>query len=74
MDIPKFHKIEKLIERSVEKVALPPELGEAPEWKEYQPKPPRRRNHTAHQQNGGKRKFFYRKKKTGQKPQNNKTE
>jgi len=32
-DMQKFHHIEKLIEREVPKLALPPELGEGPVWK-----------------------------------------
>lgn len=32
VDIPKFMKIERLIEREVEKLPLPKELGEAPAW------------------------------------------
>ncbi|MCQ2607708.1 MAG: DEAD/DEAH box helicase [Bacteroidales bacterium] len=72
LDIPKFHKIEHLIERSVDKVPLPQELGEAPEWKEYQPKP--KIHHGSNQKNGGKRKFFYRKKKNGSKENKGKVE
>ena len=44
-DILRFQKIEKLIERSVDKRPLPPELGEAPVWKEIQPKPKKRHSH-----------------------------
>jgi superfamily II DNA/RNA helicase len=32
-DMQKFHHIEKLIEREVPKLSMPPELGEGPEWK-----------------------------------------
>lgn len=32
-DVPKFMRIEQMIEQTVQKVALPPELGEAPEYK-----------------------------------------
>lgn len=60
VDVPKFHKIEHLIERSIDKIPLPQELGEAPEWKEYQPKPKRHFNHSHHanKNNGGKKRFF----------------
>lgn len=44
-DILRFQKIEKLIERSVDKRPLPLELGEAPVWKEIQPKPKKRHSH-----------------------------
>ncbi|MCQ2606643.1 MAG: DEAD/DEAH box helicase [Bacteroidales bacterium] len=76
VDVPKFHKIEHLIERSIDKIPLPQELGEAPEWKEYQPKPKRHFNHSHHanKNNGGKKRFFYKKKKNEGKTPSGKTE
>ena len=51
-DIARFQKIETLIERPVNKLPLPAELGEAPVWKDVQPKPKRnhkkRNNHSRH--------------------------
>ena len=44
-DILRFQKIEALIERPVNKLPLPAELGEAPVWKEIQPKPKKRHSH-----------------------------
>lgn len=51
-DIARFQKIEALIERPVNKLPLPAELGEAPVWKDVLPKPQRnhkkRNNHSRH--------------------------
>lgn len=44
-DILRFQKIEALIERPVNKLPLPAELGEAPVWKEIQPKPKKKHFH-----------------------------
>ena len=54
-DMYKFARIEQLIERDLEKLTPPEELGEAPEWKAGKPKKKR------------KKKPYYRKKKSGQK-------
>lgn len=50
-DIPKFAKIEHLIEKTVQKLPLPEKLGEAPVWKTFSVKP--------------KKKKFYGKRNTG---------
>ncbi|MCQ2959884.1 MAG: DEAD/DEAH box helicase [Bacteroidales bacterium] len=36
-DIPRFARIERLIEKSVDKISLPEQLGEAPVWKDIKP-------------------------------------
>ena len=62
-DILRFQKIEKLIERSVDKRPLPPELGEAPVWKEIQPKPKKRHSHKKGNNSNPHRRFHRRKPK-----------
>ncbi len=44
-DIPKIHRVEKLIEADLEKLNPPEELGEAPAWRKYVPKNKKRRNY-----------------------------
>lgn len=65
-DIPRFVRIETLIERSVDKLPLPPELGEAPEWKVVERKP-RKKNFygkgNRNKKSSGNHKPFFRKKK-----------
>ena len=62
-DILRFQKIEKLIERSVDKRPLPPELGEAPVWKEFQPKPKKKHFHKKGNKTNPHRRFHRRKPK-----------
>ena len=57
-DIPKFVRIETLIEKSVEKLPLPQELGEAPIWKIPAEKSKKR---FYGKRKNGKRNFFRRK-------------
>ena len=57
-DMYKFRNIERLIEKSVEKLPLPEELGEAPEWKDKSPQKKKKRYY-------GKKKFYNKKKKGG---------
>ena len=55
-DMQKFHHIEKLIEREVPKLALPPELGEGPEWKVHSTDRKKRKNFKQdHSRNKGRR-------------------
>lgn len=58
-DIPKFVRIEQLIERSVDKLPLPAELGDAPEWKVKQTSSHKKRFPGRHKNSG--RKNFHRK-------------
>lgn len=63
-DIPQFARIETLIERSVDKIPTPPELGEAPVWKLPEPKQKKkkfyRKNHNNQDGNhNSKRRFFH---------------
>lgn len=67
-DIPKFARIEKLIERSVEKIPLPEDLGEAPVWTDPKPKEQKRKFYGRNQKNNGKRRFFHHKRNNGRKP------
>jgi len=55
-DMPRFHRIEELIERVVPKLALPKELGEGPEWQMNQ------RSHK-HYRKKGHRKFHGKQRK-----------
>ena len=55
-DIPKFVRIETLIEKSVEKLPMPAELGEAPVWKTPTEQPKKKRFYGKH--SNGKRRFF----------------
>lgn len=57
-DMYAFSKIEQLIERSVNKIATPEEIGPSPEWKE--PKP---RGNGNRRQKGGKKRYYGKKKK-----------
>lgn len=50
-DMYKFRNIERLIEKSVEKIPLPEELGEAPVWKEKAPQKKKKRYY-------GKKKYY----------------
>lgn len=65
-DIPRFVRIETLIERSVDKLPLPPELGEAPEWKVVERKPRKKKFYgkgNRNKKSNGNHKPFFRKKK-----------
>ena len=65
-DIPRFVRIETLIERSVDKLPLPPELGEAPEWKVVERKPRKKKFYgkgNRNKKSSGNHKPFFRKKK-----------
>ena len=55
-DIPKFVRIESLIEKSVEKLPLPAELGEAPVWKTPAEQSKKKRFYG--KRSNGKRRFF----------------
>ena len=50
-DMYKFAPIEKLIEKEVPKIPLPPEIGESPQWN------PRKRPNSSHRSKGGPRNF-----------------
>lgn len=61
-DMYKFAKIEKLIEKIIPKLTMPPDLGEAPAWN-----PEKERTKT----NGGKKRNFRKKNQAAQKPASN---
>ncbi len=54
-DIPKFAKIERLIEKTVQKLPLPEKLGEAPVWKNVASQPKKKKFYR--KKNGGNRKW-----------------
>ncbi|HCQ15488.1 MAG TPA: ATP-dependent RNA helicase, partial [Cryomorphaceae bacterium] len=63
----KFHRIEKLIERELEKLPPPAELGEGPQWETPSPKGKNRRSKSNFRKKGN---FKGRKKGPGKKPEN----
>lgn len=59
-DIQRFQRIERLIEKSVQKLPLPEELGEAPLWTEPSKQPgsrPQKKHRNFHQKKNGNRNF-----------------